>query len=78
MTRMTIAAFPIVEATEGISIELFSILGLFANDDEVYLHMPTILPATLLPKERYPVIATKMYVQQAEPILAPMTEVVLD
>jgi len=40
--------------------------------------MPTMLPATLLPKERYPVIATKMYIEQAEPILAPMTEVVLD
>jgi hypothetical protein len=39
--------------------------------------MPTILPATLLPNERYPVIATKMYTEQAEPMLAPMTVVVL-
>lgn len=39
--------------------------------------MPTILPATLLPKERYPVIATRMYIKQAEPMLAPITEVVL-
>ena len=39
--------------------------------------MPTILPATLLPKERYPVIATRIYMKHAEPILVPITEVVL-
>jgi hypothetical protein len=39
--------------------------------------MATMLPATLLPKERYPVMATRIYVKHAEPMLAPITEVVL-
>jgi hypothetical protein len=45
--------------------------------DKVYLHIPTILPATLLPNERYPVIATRMYMKHAELMLVAITEVVL-
>lgn len=40
--------------------------------------MAIIFPVTLLPNDRYPEIATRMYTQQAEPMLAPMTVVVLD
>lgn len=60
MTRMTIAAFPIVEAIDGISELIFSDVIALADAYKVYLHIPTILPATLLPNERYPVIATRM------------------
>jgi hypothetical protein len=74
---MTIAAFPIVEAIEGISMVLFSNVTMVAEKRLVYSHIPTILPATLLPKERYPVIATRMYIKHAEPMLVAITEVVL-
>ncbi len=41
------------------------------------IHIPTIFPATLLPNDRYPVIATRTYIPPAEPMLAPMTLEVL-
>jgi hypothetical protein len=37
-----------------------------------------MFPATLFPNDRYPVIATKTYMKQADPILAPITPVVLN
>jgi hypothetical protein len=43
----------------------------------MYLHIPTIFPKTLFPKDKYPVIATRTYMDAAEPILAPITLVVL-
>jgi len=36
-----------------------------------------MLPLTLLPKDRYPVIATNIYIDAAEPMLNPITPVVL-
>jgi hypothetical protein len=36
-----------------------------------------IFPATLLPKDKYPVTATRTYMEAADPILAAITPVVL-
>lgn len=58
MTRITIAALPIVEATDGMSVACQ--LGYsFSLVQARHLHIPTMFPATLLPKDRYPVMATK-------------------
>ena len=38
--------------------------------------MPTMLPETALPKERYPVMATRIYIKPAEPILVMTTPAV--
>ena len=38
--------------------------------------MPTMLPETAFPKERYPVMATRMYMKPAEPMLETTTPVV--
>lgn len=55
ITRTTIAAFAIVEATLGTSRKCQQ----YTKVKETYaIHIPTIFPATPLPNDRYPVIAT--------------------
>jgi hypothetical protein len=63
-----------VEATDGIS--LVRQLG-SRRVDLGTLHIPTMLPLTLLPKDKYPVIATRTYTDAADPMLAAITLVVL-
>ena len=76
MTRMTMAALPIVDDIEGASaqISIGKSLQLLLS----HLHIPMIFAVTLLPNERQPVIATRRYMKPDEVTLAITTEVVLD
>ena len=56
MTRMTMAALPIVEEIDGRSVKLS--MNQPGEEGQGGLHIATTLPPTALPKERYPVIAT--------------------
>ena len=69
ITRMTMAALPIVDATDGKSIcdEHRSKVRV------VNLHIRTILPSTLSPNDKYPVMPTKTYMNAAVPLLDQIT-----
>ncbi len=76
MTRMTMAALPMVEEIDGWSVHC----QLTRCGEEKWgmsLHIATTLPPTALPKERYPVIATSTYRNAEVPMLATTTAVVL-
>ena len=76
MTRMTIAALPMVEVIDGESVKL-SATQTWGKGGNRSLHIATILPPIALPKERYPVIATSTYRIAAAPMLTRITVVVL-
>lgn len=57
-------------------VYLYLLVLRICNFSIEYLHIPTMFPFTALPKDRYPVIATKTYIEAALPILAATTPVV--
>lgn len=62
---------------EDLKVKVSMIRGILGMlDGREYLHMLTMLPCTLLPYERYPVMATRMYTLHAVPMLAMTTPVV--
>ena len=75
MTRITMAALPIVEEIDGESV-WSSVTGVREEKDDS-LHIATTLPPTAFPKERYPVTPTSIYKKAAAPILVVTTAVVL-
>jgi len=57
MTRMTMAALAIVDAIDGKSAHVVSLPSYQMKRS--HLHILTILPSTLSPKDRYPVMPTR-------------------